>query len=78
MTVYESCACTGDETVFPLAAGFLEEQGRMKFTRPLYRALFRCGPNGKALALKTFQESGNKLHPIARKMVASDLGVDGK
>ena len=62
--------------MFPLVASFLDEQGRMKFTRPLYRALFRCGPRGKALALQTFKESGSKLHPIARKMAARDLGVD--
>ena len=48
----------------------------MKYVRPLYRALFRCGPRGKALALQTFKESGSKLHPIARKMAARDLGID--
>lgn len=61
--------------MLPLAVQFLKEQGRMKFLRPLYRALFRS-KMGKQAALDTFKEAGRSYHPIAAKMVASDLGVD--
>ena len=44
--------------------------------RPLYRSLFsRGGPEGKQLALDTFAAVGGSYHPIAKKMVAADLGL---
>lgn len=49
-------------------------QGRMKFLRPLYRALFRSKA-GKQAALDTFAACRATYHPIAQKMVAADLGV---
>ncbi len=55
-----------------MAVGFLKEQGRMKYLRPLYRALAR---KHKDLALETFKGAAASYHPIAAKMVASDLGV---
>lgn len=58
----------------PLAAAFLSSVGRMKYVRPLYRALARSAV-GKQAALDTFAANAGKLHPIARKMVAADLGV---
>ena len=61
--------------MLPLAVQFLKEQGRMKFLRPLYRALFRS-KMGKQAALDTFKEAGGSYHPIAAKMVAADLSVD--
>lgn len=61
--------------MLPLAVQFLKDQGRMKFLRPLYRALFRS-KMGKQAALDTFQEAGRSYHPIAAKMVAADLSVD--
>lgn len=35
---------------------FLAEQGRMKFTRPLYRALY-ASKGGKQVALETFERN---------------------
>jgi hypothetical protein len=48
----------------------------MKFVRPLYRALknAKVGDNGR-MARETFAANADKYHPIARKMVAQDLGV---
>ena len=46
----------------------------MKFVRPLYRALF-ASKNNKQTALKVFLANSDFYHPIARKMVANDLGV---
>lgn len=42
--------------------------------RPLYRALSKS-KTGKQLALDTFAEVGATYHPIAKKMVAADLGL---
>lgn len=67
--------CAEDDAVLPLAVQFLKEQGRMKFLRPLYKALYRS-KMGKDIAVQTFQESRQSYHPIAAKMVAADLHVD--
>ena len=56
----------------PEVIAFVKAQGRMKFVRPLYRALHGW-PEQKALAAKTFAEHANSYHPIARKMLAQDL-----
>ena len=60
-----------------LAVDFVTCQGRMKFVRPLYRAL-RDSPcaGAKDTAVRTFVANADFYHPICRKMVASDLGVD--
>lgn len=77
---YKLRCAAGDETVLPLVGQFLREQGRMKYLRPLYRALHRCkaGPGAarcRAFALETFEAARGAYHPIAAKMVAQDLGV---
>jgi leukotriene-A4 hydrolase len=46
----------------------------MKYLRPLYRALKRS-KKGAAVADRTFEANAGKYHPIARKMVAADLGT---
>ena len=45
----------------------------MKYLRPLYRALYRS-KIGREIALRTFEVARPTYHPIAAKMVASDLG----
>ncbi|PRP81813.1 hypothetical protein PROFUN_10802 [Planoprotostelium fungivorum] len=62
------------EPVFEKAAGFLVEQGRMKYVRPLYRTL-KKSQKGSELAVKTFKEHGQLYHSIAAKMIAKDLGL---
>lgn len=62
----------GDASILPIVIRFITSQGRMKFVRPLYRALFHS-EMGKELAVKTFLEHKDFYHPIAAKMVASDL-----
>mmetsp|Transcript_5936 Transcript_5936/g.5853 ORF Transcript_5936/g.5853 Transcript_5936/m.5853 type:complete len:346 (-) Transcript_5936:29-1066(-) len=54
------------------AVKLLTEQGRMKFTRTLYRALFEVDPE---LARRTFEEHKLFYHPICRKMVQKDIGL---
>ena len=54
-------------------AEFLSEQGRMKFIRPLYRALAAGSTSGRELARSLFLDRQLSYHPVARKMVAADL-----
>lgn len=76
---YKLRCAAGDETVLPLVGQFLKEQGRMKYLRPLYRALHRCKGSARcrAFALETFKQAKGGYHPIAAKMVGQDLGVVG-
>ncbi|CEQ42029.1 SPOSA6832_03799 [Sporobolomyces salmonicolor] len=67
--------------LFVLKAGMYSEQaaawvktvGRMKYVRPIYRALDKVDHE---LAKKTFLASAKLLHPIARQLVARDLGLE--
>ncbi|KAJ2798589.1 Leucyl aminopeptidase yscIV, partial [Coemansia guatemalensis] len=50
----------------------LSTQGRMKYTRPLYRLLHAC-PEGRDIAEQTFARLRNFYHPICTRMVEKDL-----
>ncbi|KAJ1957506.1 Leucyl aminopeptidase yscIV, partial [Linderina pennispora] len=63
------------EAEFDNAVRMLGEQGRMKYTRPLYRALAKSGPKGKELAEATFAKHRSFYHPICTRLVAKDLGL---
>ena len=58
--------------IFPTVRRVLTTQGRMKFTRPLYRSLYHS-TMGKTLAVELFREHENFYHSICHKMVAKDL-----
>ena len=60
--------------MIPIAIQFITTQGRMKYIRPLYRALFNSCL-GKDIAVATFLRNKDFYHPIAAKMIAADLGV---
>ena len=62
----------GHSPAVPKAAALLQKVGRMKFTRPLFRALAAADA---AAAREAFGRARAGLHPIAAKMVASDLGL---
>ncbi|KAL6763643.1 peptidase family M1-domain-containing protein [Haematococcus lacustris] len=63
-----------DPEVLPHVTAMLGSQGRMKYLRPLYRAMFKS-KMGKQLAVDTFLKHKPGYHPIAQKMVAADLGI---
>ena len=63
---------SGDESMFPVIVRFITTQGRMKFVRPLYRALCKS-QKGKELAISTFLDNKDFYHPICAKMLAQDL-----
>lgn len=68
------CLASGDTSIFPHVIQFITGVGRMKFVRPLYRALFAC-KGGQDLARQTFIKHRTFYHPICANMVAKDLGV---
>ncbi|KAG8823910.1 hypothetical protein FRC19_002883 [Serendipita sp. 401] len=47
-------------------------KGRMKFCRPVFKVLYKVDSK---LAIKTFEANKTAFHPIARRMIAKDLGV---
>lgn len=51
---------------------FITSQGRMKFVRPLFRALHES-EMGRDLAMDAFLKNKDFYHPICAKMIASDL-----
>lgn len=69
------CLKCGVEWIVPHVVRFITSQGRMKFVRPLYRALAATS-GGREIAVDTFVASNKIYHPIARKMVAQDLGLE--
>ncbi|NXD64280.1 LKHA4 hydrolase, partial [Eolophus roseicapillus] len=60
------------EEAIPLALKMATDQGRMKFTRPLFRDLYsfdKC----RDLAVKTFLEHRASMHPVTSMLVGKDL-----
>jgi len=68
------CVRAGDASILGNALDLVTSQGRMKFTRPVYRDLFKS-EFGKQAALDNFKANMPIYHPITLKMVAADLGV---
>ncbi|XP_063072080.1 aminopeptidase B isoform X2 [Engraulis encrasicolus] len=48
---------------------FLTSQGKQKYTLPVYRALWGCGEETRALATEIFSSSGHQLHVNVRNYV---------
>ncbi|WEW61297.1 Leucyl aminopeptidase yscIV [Emydomyces testavorans] len=60
----------GDDAVVEPTTKLLGEIGRMKFVRPLFRALEKFN---RQIALKTFEKYSNFYHPICRGLLEKDL-----
>lgn len=56
-----------------VAVRLITTQGRMKFVRPIYRTLYQ---HSRQLAVDTFVEHYTIYHPIATKMLATDLELE--
>ncbi|XP_053319083.1 leukotriene A-4 hydrolase [Spea bombifrons] len=63
------------EEVIPLALKMATEQGRMKFTRPLYRDLYNFD-KARDEAVSTFLKNRAYMHPVTEMLVAKDLHVN--
>ncbi|KAH8170589.1 peptidase family m1 domain-containing protein [Sarocladium implicatum] len=61
-----------DASAYQGVADLLGKVGRMKYVRPLFRALNKVD---RKLALETFEKNRDFYHPIARGMVEKDLKI---
>jgi leukotriene A-4 hydrolase/aminopeptidase len=64
----------GYEPVYEKSRGFLGSIGRMKFLKPMYKAL-SANPKSKELALEIYHEHKEMYHPIARGGLEQLLGI---
>jgi leukotriene-A4 hydrolase len=64
------CLQSKVDSIVPHVVAFITQQGRMKFVRPLYRALFAMDAS---TAVRTFKAHADSYHPIARRMIEADL-----
>merc|ERR1712080_173081 len=53
-----------DQSVLPLAAEFVSEQGRMKFIRPIYREMYEWEVS-RPLALETFHKNKSGMMAVS-------------
>lgn len=73
---YVRLAIAAEETsVLPIACRFITAQGRMKYIRPIYRALY-ASTMGKRVAVDTFQANIAFYHGIAQTMISRDLNLN--
>lgn len=66
------CLHNNYQPAFQGAAAFAAQQGRMKYCRPVFKALYGC-PEGRQLALDTYAGNRQFYHPIASRMIEKDL-----
>lgn len=58
-----------------MALKMVTEQGRMKFTRPLFKDL-AAFDESRDQAIRTYQEHRASMHPVTAMLVGKDLKVD--
>uniref|UniRef100_A0A8C8VR17 Leukotriene A(4) hydrolase n=1 Tax=Pelusios castaneus TaxID=367368 RepID=A0A8C8VR17_9SAUR len=63
------------EEAIPLALKMATEQGRLKFTRPLFRDLYNL-EKSRDQAVSSFLQHRACMHPVAAMLVGKDLKVD--
>jgi len=69
---YEIALRAKDTARYQDVADLLGSVGRMKFVRPMFRALDQVDHD---LAVRTFEKNKDFYHPICRAMAAKDLGL---
>ena len=70
------CVKSNHEDILGNVIEFLEEQGRMKFVRPMYQALHASPVLAfREAAVHTFERNRNSYHPICASMIARDLAA---
>jgi leukotriene-A4 hydrolase len=69
---YQIALKAQDSAIYQDTATLLGRVGRMKFVRPLFRALNKVD---RQLALQTFEKNKDFYHPICKGMVEKDLGL---
>ncbi|XP_022105369.1 leukotriene A-4 hydrolase-like isoform X1 [Acanthaster planci] len=69
---FRLCIRAGYEPIIPKALDFAVKWGRLKFTRPIFRDLFKF-PAARDQAIATFQQHKDEMHPITAEMISKDL-----
>lgn len=64
---------TNDEQAFKSGEAMVREQGRMKFTRPLFKSMNKMN---REETIKVFNDIKQFMHPTTAAMVSKDLGLD--
>ncbi|CAJ0572472.1 unnamed protein product, partial [Mesorhabditis spiculigera] len=62
------------EKIIDKAIWFVESQGRLKYCRPVYRALY-AWPVAQKRAKETYLRTRSEMHPITAEMIAKELHV---
>ncbi|KAM6986069.1 leukotriene A-4 hydrolase [Aplochiton taeniatus] len=70
------CVKSKWEDAVPLALKMATDQGRMKFTRPLFREVYNFDKY-RDEAVRVFLAHRAAMHPVTANLVAKDLKVDG-
>ncbi|KAM6437310.1 leukotriene A-4 hydrolase isoform 1-T1 [Liasis olivaceus] len=65
------------EDAIPLALEMATQQGRMKFTRPLFKDLYKF-EKSRDQAIRAFQQHKMSMHPVTAMLVTKDLGLEGQ
>ncbi|PJF16672.1 Leukotriene A-4 hydrolase/aminopeptidase [Paramicrosporidium saccamoebae] len=73
---YQLCIKSRAIRFYEMAAHYAVAHGRMRYNRPIYRALYNSGPIGQDLALETFKLHRAVYHPIAVQMISKDLNLE--
>ncbi|XP_056281197.1 leukotriene A-4 hydrolase [Pseudoliparis swirei] len=69
------CVRSRWEEAVPMALKMATEQGRMKFTRPLFRELYN-DEKSRDEAVRVFLAHRAEMHPVTCSLVAKDLKLD--
>ncbi|XP_056132354.1 leukotriene A-4 hydrolase [Lampris incognitus] len=69
------CVKSRSEEAVPLALKMATDQGRMKFTRPLFREVYNFDKYREE-TVRTFLAHRATMHPVTADLVAKDLKVD--
>ena len=64
---------TNNEESFVAAEAMVRQQGRMKFTRPLFRSMNKVN---KEKTVAIYQDIKPFMHPTTAAMVGKDLGLE--
>ncbi|XP_066490275.1 leukotriene A-4 hydrolase [Tiliqua scincoides] len=65
------------EDAIPLALQMATKQGRLKFTRPLFKDLYKF-EKSRDQAVAAFHQHQASMHPVTAMLVAKDLGIGGQ
>lgn len=73
LTEYLIISASSDyEPAFPQTKAFLSEVGRMKYIRPIYKAMGR-NKRTREMAREIFEKTKDSLHPLSRSVIMQEI-----